>query len=992
MKNNTNDRPLVLIEDTSHNCWYVPKTGWDIDNRGADGQDSYTTAYPECLLHSVLADRPTTFKRPITPQSNGVLTLEANYRLIDGEGFYMCLADKDTALLKLVFRGGAFWLDGTKLFPVSYGRHYIKFAVNLDTGRFLLYSDKKYIGEFSVNGSASCVSYFACGFAEEDIGNAALTYSTKLYKNYHIYDLNVHLEEGALPAEYTVTTVGRAKAQNKHFGCHLFDTSYQMEAGKDSSVTVARAFDRTGDDLIFTVKYLLRDRNGALDIGLYDEGGCAFRVSDAGMALEACGGALKKHSFDVWQTLRAEVNFTDRTVLIKLNGKKITVLAFEDETLSHVNRMELTLRSANGKKTTAYFGEVFAYPSPEEPTDYVPEPIVPKKKGDTYVGMNICPLWRTGEHRGWDCITPFDEVKPIMGYYDEGLPETADWEIKFLAEHGVDFELYCWYSSQNSVPMRSTHLGAAWYEGHMNAKYSDKCKFALLWEAAASVHFEGNECFRKILVPYWIDYFFSDERYMAIDNKAFMSVYNAGGIINMFGGPEKTKIELDYLRGEVKKLGYDDLIIAFCDAPKEIYKLAGFDCSQAYNWGKQGDSVEQTKNLIRGQTETGHVHVIPTVSTGFNNVAWAGTRSPNMTPEGMRETLTWCRDEMLPRAPKGSWKSKLVLLSNWNEYGEGTYICPSGLNQFGYLDAVRDVFCEDVPHTDVIPSENQKSRICLMHPKDRRKFAKDDRLKPDLTGGKVLYTYTFKDKADMDKWEFEGFSKLELADGRLVGHSDRYDPYMLLKGALPFDPDKVSHIIVNIRAYKPVDQVCCTEIFFKNDFVSAQCAPTLTVPERIAPLPFMVYNNPEWRGNIVSFRLDPIWGVGDFILESVEFMAAPEHISVYLDGLSVSLPVYATERGGEVYFALDPNNTLAKVKELYYEWNDTNKQLTLYGKHTAVLTRGSNELLLDGETRMLAEPFSFLDGMPLLPLSLYAEVVGYNLDRGEGEAYLTTAK
>ncbi len=738
------------------------------------------------------------------------------------------------------------------------------------------------------------------------------------------------------------------------------------------------------------MKYLLRDANGSLSIGLYDEDGAALEVFDRSTALETAEGMLKKHSFDVWQTLRAEVNFTDKTILVKLNGKKLTVLGFKDTALSHLSCMKLTLRATGEQKTSAYFGEVYAYTHMEEPDDYVPEPIVPKKKSDTYVGMNICPLWRTGEHVGWDCITPFDEIRPIMGYYDEGIPETADWEIKFLAEHGVDFELYCWYSSQNSVPMRSTHLGAAWYEGHMNAKYSDKCKFALLWETAASVHFEGNECFRKVLVPYWIDYFFSDERYMRIDNKAFMSVYGAGGIIKMFGGAEATKIELDYLREEVKKLGYDDLIIIACEGPSENLKNAGFDGSQAYNWGKQGDSVEMTENIIRNQTETGHVHVVPTVSTGFNNVAWAGTRSPNMTAEGMRETLAWCRDEMLTRAPKDSWKSKLVLLSNWNEYGEGTYICPSGLNGFGYLDAVREVFCEDVPHTDVFPSEDQKARICLMHPKDRRKFAKDDRVKPDLAAAKPLYTYTFKDQSDLDKWDFEGFSGLEIVDGKLVGHSDLHDPHMLLKGALPVDPDKVSHIVVNIQAYKPVKQVCCTEIFFENDTIRAACPPTLTVPERIAPLPFMMYNHPEWRGHINSFRLDPIWGVGDFVLESVEFMAAPEHISIYMDDLSVSLPLYAKARGGEVYFALDPKNTLATVKELYYEWDAMAKKLSLYGAHTAVLTVGSTQCLFDGEARALAEPFSFVDGMPLLPLSLYAEVVGYALEIKEDSAHLTT--
>lgn len=122
---------------------------------------------------------------------------------------------------------------------------------------------------------------------------------------------------------------------------------------------------------------------------------------------------------------------------------------------------------------------------------------------------------------------------------------------------------------------------------------------------------------------------------------------------------------------------------------------------------------------------------------------------------------------MLPKYPKDSWQSKLVMLSNWNEYGEGTYICPSGLNGFGYLDSVRSVFCKDIPHSDVAPSEHQKKRINIMHPADRAKLGRGDRVKPELRFDKPLYKFTFKDKKDLDMWQFDGFSSLEIQDGKL---------------------------------------------------------------------------------------------------------------------------------------------------------------------------------------------------------------------------------
>jgi hypothetical protein len=48
----------------------------------------------------------------------------------------------------------------------------------------------------------------------------------------------------------------------------------------------------------------------------------------------------------------------------------------------------------------------------------------------------------------------------------------------------------------------------------------------------------------------------------------------------------------------------------------------------------------------------------------------------------------------------------MVLLDNWNEFGEGHYIAPHRQYGFGYLDAVRAAFTEAPPaHTDLVPED-----------------------------------------------------------------------------------------------------------------------------------------------------------------------------------------------------------------------------------------------------------------------------------------------
>lgn len=65
------------------------------------------------------------------------------------------------------------------------------------------------------------------------------------------------------------------------------------------------------------------------------------------------------------------------------------------------------------------------------------------------------------------------------------------------------------------------------------------------------------------------------------------------------------------------------------------------------------------------------------------------------------------------------WKKKFVMLSTWNEYGEGTYMMPAGLNGFGYLDTVRKVFTKGTNHTDEQPNTLQMARLGHMYPINR---------------------------------------------------------------------------------------------------------------------------------------------------------------------------------------------------------------------------------------------------------------------------------
>ncbi len=978
---------FFLIDDENNRSFPCPFTNWDTDFRGAGRaltrENGDFRPYRRAL--STIKGAPTTIKRDVNEQFSGCVTFECCYVIKSGDGFYMAFyGDKgQNEAVKIKQCGQWFYCGDVKLFGADFSKHYIKLVLEIDGGTFEVHHDGKFIAKLHFTGCAKSINSFRYGYENDDLGEAGVFTFVKMYKNYLANDKIIWDVPGALPDDYTVEKTGKSIVSRVKYSDICDECVYSIKAQKDSVTTVTKSFNRADGVVCLDIKYLLPKAGGKACFSLTQTGKAVVTVCDSLDQINSREGALKKHSVNVWQDLRIEADLDTDTALIRLNGKKVTVIAL-DEKADFIDGLKVTFEAE--KASELFLCDIFAFVIPPLPDNYVPEPVIPEKKGDYVVGMNICSLWRTGDHYGWDWITPFKDTEPVLGFYDEGLPETADWELKFMAEHGVDFQLYCWYSAEGNAPIRRTQLASAIHGGHMLAKYSDKVKLALLWEAAAGAKPKGFEGFKKYFVPYWIDHFFSDPRYMTIDGYAIMSIYGPQQLVKDFGDEAGVKKALDYLRGEVKKLGYKGLIIMGCADNLPIYKACGFDAVHAYNWGSQGYDVEYTKSRINANLERNNVHTVPTVSTGYNIVGWTGFRYPTMKPDDMVTALTWCRDEVLPTFDK-SWKKKLIMLSTWNEYGEGTYIMPDKGNGFGYLDAVRKVFMHDIPHTDTVPDEGQKARICHLHPMDRRNLAPLDYIQNDKNDHGVYRKYEFKTQADLDKWEFVGFSNLEIKNGRLYGHSDVDDPYMVCKdeSLLPLPAHKIVGIRANIRAYKPVNQMCCIEVkfaFTKDKQYCPKVAYALTDPDKVAALEIRVNRTRgyPWKGMIYALRFDPIYAVGDFELESIELLSAPPHYTLNVNGQDITAKHYPMDIDGDIYVPFDTKSDLMNTPNLYYEWHAPEKQLSIFTDKQYIFTEGSDKVICENDIITMNKPLEMFDGIPLIPLKLFSEVLGKSLE------------
>lgn len=964
---------VYLIDDNSMRSRSDVQSGWDFDDRGQKNVrgEEVRGLY---LCSDATNDLDPYLSRRFVPVKTGKAGFFHSFRIHYGENFYLRFysADdkKETVALELSAKDGFIAVGDTKLpLVVERKTYYLGIEFDLDRKKATVFFDDANCGTFKLAGKG--IARFACGVCGGS-DTCLVPLTVRLWVNYRICDRAYVSAPGPMSDAWRLHGGAKARADRRPYTEGRGLTTYALLTADAKTAYLDRSFEAVKTKVCFELKYLPKTADIDLNISLMSGRKPLVTLHDDGKALTHEGALLREHHVNVWQNARIEANLSTGKALIKLNGKKCAEVPLADGA-KKADGLRISFASPNGG--ILKFTDIFVFEMQPEPADYVPAPILPKKK-DYYVGMNICSLWRNGGHWGWDVISPYYENQTYMGYYDEGLPEVADWEIKWMLEHGLDFELYCWYNNQVGAPIVNTGLSAAIHGGHFNAKYGDQMKFALLWEAMNCAH-PDVKAFREHMVPYWMDYFFSDPRYFTIDNKVLIAVFGSNYLVKDFGSEEAVKEQLDYVREEVKKLGFDGAIFLSCGAPSESVKNCGFDGVYAYNWGTQGYDPEYTKERITTQRNQKLVHVVPTVSTGFNRIGWGSPRTPQMTCEDMGECLRWFKEDVLPTNDGEDWKRKLVMFSTWNEYGEGTYICPSNLHGFGYLDEMRKAFTnEPEAHTDVRPDAHQLDRLGYLYPKGRSLIRCEQYLEKLVPKETVEVL-----PLDAEYWTVQNGLVTENRDGKLCGHSDFFDPQILHNG-LAVDTTKVLGVHLRLKACSPTDGGINTGVFFTTDtdgaWSESKSAHMFLKPNQTTDCYFDFSKLAVWNGTVTGLRIDPTDTAGSFELECIEWTTDTTSVILTVDGEKhdCSVPVRITDKG--VFIPFEQNKPFTALK-LYHEWyRDERTLYLLHGSTKMYFTEGKDTVLVNGKKHKLPEPLTFCDGLPMLCLDVLCDICGFS--------------
>ena len=353
-------------------------------------------------------------------------------------------------------------------------------------------------------------------------------------------------------------------------------------------------------------------------------------------------------------------------------------------------------------------------PAIDDPPDgYIPPPL--PAASPLLVGAHHCPLWEADTYARWAQIRTYPERTPLLGFYDAVNPEVADWETKWAVEHGIDFFIYCWYRVSQGEPVK-TMLEGAITEGFLKSRYADQMKFTIMWEnQRRGVSGVANRAdLEENLLPYWMETFFTHPSYLVIDNKPVLFIYRPEFLVDDLGGIAQVREAFEAMAEACRKEGFDGITLmgeyrGLDPDHLTLMRDLGLDYTFAYCWYVHGDpepqrAIDTQLDYLHATEDLGILPQVATFSQGWTG--WANEGSVWEIPPDDYVQLLERGAEFVGTLDQDSLSGRMLILDNWNEWGEGHYIAPYTDHGFGYLDAVRAVLT-DAPseHVDLIPDD-----------------------------------------------------------------------------------------------------------------------------------------------------------------------------------------------------------------------------------------------------------------------------------------------
>lgn len=538
-----------------------------------------------------------------------------------------------------------------------------------------------------------------------------------------------------------------------------------------------------------------------------------------------------------------------KTIKVLQRKEEITWLVYSMNPVQDIAKLEIkgkNFSSVSVSTPISFTQKVRANLAIIEGKPYLPEP--KPVKSNYLVGVYYFPGWKQGSHSGWSPILNFPERKPVLGWYQEGEPDIADWHIKWAVEHAISFFAYDWYWDRGA-----RQLEHALHDGYLKSKYRKYLKFCLLW-ANHNPDKSSSEKDLLNVTRFWLDNYFRQPEYLKIENKPVVIIFSPGRITSDIG-VEKTKIAFEKMREMCRQEGFNGLYLVGCTYPgKETIKQLkeeGYDAATGYNYPSAGarpedgtrspydSAIEGYRSIWEEIAEYKLLDYIAITDPGWDSRPWHGEDALVRTgkhPDKFKKMLELAK-KFANNHPIGNDKLKIVLVEAWNEFGEGNFIEPHREFGFGYLDAIREVFTNE-------PKEHQD-----VTPKDVGLIVKQWEIKPK-------FAWEFNQDGDGEGWgAMMGMSDFEVKGGVMKADIKTNDPAFVCP--VEIDAGKYKYALIRMK----LDKGNMAQLFWATDKSPESERNSIrfkTTPDNeFHDYLLDIGRVKSWRGDIIRLRLDP---------------------------------------------------------------------------------------------------------------------------------------
>ena len=799
---------------------YRRPSGWDVDYRGG----KITTSGYSLQLVDESETEEISLKREILPATCGTITYETAVTFTSAASaeFSLFIGSEDSPILNLFFNNQKVYnVTGSKKTSLTNIKAhvpiYVKAEISMDNEEIHLYIDNTdsgtndYEGTLSFTNSVAELKNISFHTGKTSHINTKLHY-VNIYQNFMVNEKFMTDPIGDVPEGFSLSPSDTGSGITDAPGSTYKDDENGFllkNTEDDPEVSLIKTFDNSNNKTTVSWTMLMPEIQNGFYARIASESKSLATIYTASGKLLA-NGQLAESSLtpNLWYTVSADIDTAGGTYDLMLN--KRTVLKDIPLYGSEIPTKISFTKQDGGTIGEMLIDDIEVTPTFEKYDDYPEAPVKAESDG-VDAGMVMYPMWREGMHYGWDTISPYaDERKPLMGYYTEGQKEVADWQNKWLIEHGIDFAIYPFvrpseYKVNDPLvgePIKSPVRGEDLMDGYMHSFYKDDLDFAIMLSQFSTDRYINADDFIEYAVPYIKEYYFKNPSYKVINNKLPIFNYSIGNTSNAIGGYQGIQKITDALDTAAKELGYDGIIFcadAATNTGHTIVNNINRDYLRVWNYTKAVGDVNVLKSEINKEYAFDS-NYIPSISVGFDDTPWRESSSDMMNASDVKELCSYVKNHAKFQAEP----EKMVVFTCWNEFGEGHFFSPSAKEGFGYLNAIRDVFTSaGVKNNEETPSEESIARMEVLYPNGRGalKLLND---KPysetDIESREVLYRYDFT-SSNIDDWS-EVNCNVSMNGDTLKGTTSSTNPYIriLMNNDTGVDLSEVR--AVKIRMYQ----------------------------------------------------------------------------------------------------------------------------------------------------------------------------------------------